>query len=105
MITRNVEIFSVTQFERENKHIRLQWPERFVAITMLADNGDIFVTFTRKHAKFADNVKVGDKLTVTGRVKRTQEHGEFNDTQTVLTNCVIGVPLYIQREQERLNKE
>lgn len=90
-ITATVTIASVTEFERENTHVKLQWPERFVAIAMVSEDKAWAVTFTRKHSTFAESVKVGDTLTVTGKVKRVQDHGNVGG-QVVLTNCVVGVP-------------
>jgi RecG-like helicase len=102
-VTATVTIASVTEFERENTHVKLQWPERFVAIAMTSEDKAWAVTFTRKHSKFADSVKVGDTLTVTGVVKRTQDHANLGG-QIVLTNCVVGVPASIAIAAKRAAK-
>lgn len=85
----NALVVSKTEFERVNEHVNLEWPERFFAITL--QEGDTFyVTFTRKHTKFAEFVQIGQAYTVTAQVKRVQEYGDKGQ-QTVLTNCVVGI--------------
>lgn len=91
---------SITPFERENTHVKLQYPERFVAITLVGEDGQHYVTMTRKHTGFAESVEVGGCYTITGKVKRTQDYGQLGG-QIVLTNCVRGIPANVVAEQKR----
>lgn len=106
-ITANVELFSVQPFERVNTHVNLQWPEKFVAITLKGDDGIFYVNFTRKHSGFAEAIAelhIGDCLTVTGNFKREQDHANLGG-QIVLTNCVIGTPKVDVAAQKREAKK
>ena len=102
-MTGKVTILSVTQFDRVNEHVNLQWPEHFVAISMKSEDGAIAVTFTRKHSKFAEAVKVGDTLTISGKYKRVQDHGNVGG-QVVITNCMISIPASVGVEAARKAK-
>jgi hypothetical protein len=91
-VTTGVTVMSITPFERENTHVKLLYPEHFVAIAMLGDNGVVYVTFTRQNTAFAKEVvDVGGEYVVTGNVKREQEY-DNRGVQIVLTNCVVGIP-------------
>ena len=100
----NATVKSITPFERVNTHINLKWPERFVAITLVDPcGGQHYVTMTRKHTAFAEAVKVGDCLTVSGNVKREQDYHQLGG-QIVLTNCVVGVPASVGLAEKRAAK-
>ena len=99
-ISGKVTVLSVTEFDRVNEHINLQWPEHFVAITMKGVESPIVVTFTRKHSKFAESVKVGDVIELHAKYKRVQDVGG----QLVVTNCVIGTPKSVAIEAARKAK-
>ena len=103
MITVNVTVKSISHFERENTHVKLRYPERFVAITLVGQGGQHYVTLTRKHSGFAEAVKVGENLTVSGNVKREQDYHQLGG-QVVLTNCVIGTPEYVMVSANRKAK-
>lgn len=98
-----VTILSITQFDRVNEHVNLQWPEHFVCITMRSEDGAIAVTFTRKHTTFAEAVKVGETYTISGVYKRVQDHSNVGG-QVVITNCRIGIPASVGAEAIRKAK-
>ena len=102
-ISGKVTVLSVTEFDRVNEHINLQWPEHFVAITMKGVESPIVVTFTRKHSKFAESVKVGDVIELHAKYKRVQDHQNVGG-QLVVTNCVIGTPKSVAIEAARKAK-
>lgn len=102
-ISGKVTILSITEFDRVNEHINLQWPEHFVAITMQGVESPILVTFTRKHSKFAESVKVGDSIELFAKYKRIQDHQNVGG-QLVVTNCVIGTPKSVAIEAARKAK-
>lgn len=104
-VTSNVTIKSITSFERVNIHARKPFTERFVAITMVAPDGGVYVTFTRESAYFAvcTSDKVGQEVLISGKVKRDQDYNAMGG-QTVLTNCVVGVYSYQAQQQKRKAK-
>jgi hypothetical protein len=108
--TVNVTVTHITQFERVNTHVQLQYPERFVAITLVGGDGQVYKVFTRKHSGFAESVVEGGQYTVSGRIKRTQQFVDdpsrplLKRGEIVLTNCVIGPRLTVDSETKRINK-
>lgn len=102
-ISGKVTILSITPFERVNEHVALQWPEKFVAITMQGVESPILVTFTRKHSGFAESVKVGDTIELSAKYKRVQDYNNVGG-QLVVTNCVIGTPKSVGIEIARQAK-
>jgi len=93
----NAKILSITPFDRENWHCTaLKYPERFLAISFEAD-GQVYVTFTRKHTRFAEVAifakckahRTGERFTISGKYKRVQDYANLGG-QIVLTNCVFG---------------
>jgi hypothetical protein len=86
-IQNQVNVLSITQFERINTHLHNPRPEAFVAITMQADDGQAFVTFTRASAKFAEMVSVGDRFRLGGKFKREQTHNGIY--AIVVTNATV----------------
>jgi len=102
-ITHNATIQSITPFERENTHVQLRWPEKFVAITLQGEDGMLYVTFTRKHSAFAESAKVGDEVQFTGKFKRDQNYANLGG-QVVLTNCVFGTYKYQKVNAKRAAK-
>jgi RecG-like helicase len=100
-LTINAEVTAVTQFDRVNLHCSaLRYPEHFVAITLKGEDGVFYVTFTRKHTQFADSVAIGQRLTVSGKFKRTQDYANLGG-QVVITNCVIGQYKFQQADTKR----
>jgi hypothetical protein len=98
-----VEILTITDFSRENHHVKLQYPEWFKAITMRSPDGAIVVYFTKWNTTFAQSVQVGQKLVITGTYKRVQDHGNQGG-QLVVTRCVIGTPKSMVAENARKAK-
>jgi len=90
-ISGEVEILTITDFSRENLHVKLQYPEWFKSITMRSHDGCVVVYFTKWDTVFAQSVQVGQKLTITGTYKRVQDHNNQGG-QLVVTRCVIGTP-------------
>jgi hypothetical protein len=95
-ITVSVTVSHITPFDRVNTHVKLEWPEHFVAISLVDKDGNYYKTFTRVTSQFAQSVKLGDSIQVTGKVKREQTHTDvdyplFARNEVVLTNCIIGM--------------
>lgn len=86
-INHQVAVASITRFERENHHTRKPLVESFVAITMQAEDGLTFVTFTRERAEFAQAVNVGDSFRLGGKFKREQVYNGVY--AIVVTNATI----------------
>lgn len=101
----NARIIAITQFERENWHINLKYPERFLAISFEAD-GQVYVTFTRKHTPFAEAAKYAyirnpqERHTISGKYKRCQDYANLGG-QIVLTNCKFGVYAFQAEKAKR----
>lgn len=86
-INHQVNVISITPFERVNTHTVRPFTEYFVTITMQADDGQTFVTFTRKDSQFASMVECGQRFRLGGKFKRDQIHnGQYG---IVVTNCTI----------------
>jgi len=104
----NVKILSITPFERENWHVNLKYPERFLAISFESDE-QVYVTFTRKHTPFAEAAKYAygrnpqERHTISGKYKRCQDYAELGG-QVVLTNCKFGVYAFQAEQAKRQAK-
>jgi hypothetical protein len=103
----NAKILSITPFERENWHVNLKYPERFLAISFESD-GQVYVTFTRKHTPFAETAHfakskqhtTGERFTISGKYKRVQDYAQLGG-QIVLTNCKFGVYAFQAEKAKR----
>jgi len=104
----DARIVSITPFERENWHVNLKYPERFVCITFECPAG-VYVFFTRKHTPFAEACRYGygrnpqEKYTVSGKHKRVQNYADL-DGQVVLTNGKFGVYAFQAEQAKRQAK-
>ena len=98
-INHQVAVASITTFHRENHHTRRPIIETFVAITMQAEDGQAFITFSRNHSEFASSVKVGDSFRLGGKFKREQTYNGVYGI--VVTNCTINKSEPVRKVNKR----
>lgn len=104
----DAKIISITPFERDNWHVNLKYPERFVCIAFKCSAG-VYVFFTRKHTPFAEAARYAyacdpqRRHTVSGKHKRVQDHANLGG-QVVLTNGTFGVYAFQAEQAKRQAK-
>lgn len=103
-ITFTGTVQNITPFERVNTHVKLLYPERFVAITIRgASDNTFYVTFTRKNSAFAKAAVEGLTCQFSGKFKREQDHANLGG-QIVLTNMVVGKYRFQGAAEKRIAK-
>src|SRR5574338_790297 len=104
-INHQVAVAAITPFTRENHHTRKPLVESFVAITMQAEDGQAFITFTREESQFASSVKVGDTFKLGGKFKREQTHnGVYGIVVTNATINKVAPPIRVSKRTMRVRE-
>lgn len=104
----NVTVTDITEFARENFHIPSRYDdggiwEKFVCVTMRAEDGRLFKNFSKFNREFASSVRVGQSFTLSA------QEGEFrvyeSEAYTQVTYCTKGLTKAELADQKKAAKK
>jgi hypothetical protein len=113
-INAKVTVIEICEFARENLWVGEGrygdgvW-EKFVAITMRGDDGQLYKNFTKFNRAFATSVSVGDTFTLSAEEKEYRLHADGGYTAVVychkgLTKAEIAAQKKAEKKAKRLAK-